>query len=140
MSGASQDLLVTMQSDGWKFYRMICLSSSQDGDVLVHKYHEIPILKYIEPTTFVEKLLSMKSEDQQRVFWALNERYKFDSINEKLIEELEWFKSVQSLLLVEVDNRQGKVSGFILDSLIKHYVNEVIEKLEMKGAQTQVSQ
>lgn len=140
MSGASQDLLATMQSDGGKFYRMLCLSSSQDEDVLVQNYHEVPILKHIEPTTFIEKLLLMNSEDQQRVFWALNERYKFDSINERLIEELEWLKSVQSLLLVEVDNRKGKLSGFVLDSHIKHYLNEVIKKLEMKGAQTQVSQ
>lgn len=139
MSGTSQDLLATMQSDGGKFYRMICLSSSQDEDVLVQTYNEVPILKHIEPTTFIEKLLLMNSEDQQRVFWALNGRYKFDS-NERLIEELEWLKSVQSLLLVEVDNRKGKLSGFVLDSHIKHYLNEVLEKLEMKGAQTQLSQ
>jgi hypothetical protein len=135
MPSAGQDLLVTMQSDTWKFYRMISLDSSQYRDVLVQKYHKVPILKYIEPAAFIKKVLVMKSEDKQYVFWALEERYKFDDINEKLIEELEWLKSVQSLLLEEVSSRKGKVSGFFLESLTKHSLNGAIEKLEKKRSQ-----
>lgn len=77
----------------------------------------------------------MKSKDQRFVFGALKKRYEFDSINEKLIEELDWLKSVQSLLLEEVSSRKGKVSGFVLESLTKHYLNGVIEKLEKKRSQ-----
>jgi len=135
MPSAGQDLLATMQSDVWRFSRMISLDSSQYRDVLVQKYHEVPILKYIEPAAFIKKVLLMKSEDKQCVFWALEERYKFDHINEKLIEELEWLKSVQSLLLEEVSSRKGKVSGFVLESLTKHSLNGVIEKLEKNRSQ-----
>lgn len=91
---------------------------------------------HIKPATFIERLLSISFEDQRHIFWALNERYKFDNFNERLIEELGWLKSVQSLLWVEVDNRKGKVSGFVLASLITHHLNEVIEKLERKEVQT----
>lgn len=140
MPNASQNLLAIMQNDSWKFYRMICLSSSQAEDMLVQKYHEVPRLKYIKPIAFIEKLLFMSSEDQQYIFSALNERYKFDRINEELTEELEWLKFVQELLLVEVANRKGKVSGFVLESHIKYCLKEVIEKLELKKAQTQFSQ
>ncbi|BAY49347.1 hypothetical protein SAMD00079811_69760 [Scytonema sp. HK-05] len=135
MPSAGQELLVTMQSDAWKFYRMICLTSSPDGDVSVQKYHEVPILKYIESPAFIEKLLLMKSKDQRFVFGALKKRYEFDSINGKLIEELDWLKSVQSLLLEEASSRKGKVSGFVLESLTKHYLNGVIEKLEKNRSQ-----
>ena len=139
MPSAGQDLLANMQSDVRKFYRMICLYSSHAEDMLVQEYHEVPILKYIEPITFIEKILSMNSKDQISVFRALRRRYKFDNINEILIEELEWLKSVQNLLLLEVANRKGKISGFILELRIKHCLKEVIEKLELKKAQTQVS-
>ena len=140
MPNAGQSLLAIMQNDSRKFYRMISLSSSQAGDLSIQKYHEVPILKYIKPIAFIEKLLLMSSEDRQYIFGALNERYKFDRINEELIEELEWLKTVQELLLVEVANRKGKISGFVLESHVKYCLKEVIEKLELKKAQTQASQ
>jgi hypothetical protein len=106
----------------------------------VQKYYEVPILKYIEPTTFVDEVLSMNSENQKFVLGALGEQYKFENINLKFIEELEWLKSIQNLLQKEVENRRGKVSGFVLDSFINHYLNGAIERLEKKNSQTKISQ
>lgn len=137
---AAQNLLITMQSDVWNFYRMICLSSSQNLDVPIQEYQEVPILIYIKPADFIEKLLFMKSENQKCVFWALAERYKIDCINDKLIEELEWLKSVQSLLLEKVSHRKGKVSGYFLELMNEHYLNEAIKKLEAKISQAQINQ
>lgn len=136
--GAGEDLLAIMQSDVRRFSEMVYLRNSHNTDD--RKYYQVPIFKYISSNTFVEKLLSMRPEDQRRVFWALSERYKFDSINEQLIEELEWLRTVRSLLGVEVFNRQGKLSGFILNSRIKHYLDEFIKKLEIKETQVQNSQ
>lgn len=141
MPSAAQELLFAMQSDVWKFYRMICLSSSQyDGYMLVEKYHEFPILQYVEPSAFIEKLLQMKFEDQRNAFWALTERYQFDNINEKLLEELEWLKSVRDLLLEQANCKKGRLSGFRLESLNKHYLSEIIEKLEAKRRRSQSHQ
>ncbi|WP_375496341.1 hypothetical protein [uncultured Nostoc sp.] len=132
MANVGQDLLTTMQSDVWKFREMICLT--ENWNVSVQRYYEIPILKNIKPAAFIEKLLPMTFDDQRCVGWTLTDRYKFDDINEKLLEELEWLKSVRRLLLEEANCRKGKVSGFSLELLTKHYLNEAIEKLEAKSS------
>jgi hypothetical protein len=138
MPSTAQDLLATMQSDCWKFYEMICLSSSQNRNV-PERYHETPILKYIEPVEFVEKLFLMNNEDQKYVIWSLPERYKFNDYNKKLLEELDWLKSVRSLLLEEANRRKGKLSGYRLESLIKHNLDEAIQKLEATKLQSQMN-
>ena len=130
MPAAAENLLEVMQSDGWKFHRMICLTNSPSENNLEPKYYETPILKYLEPVKFVEKLLLMNYNDRRCIFWALEERYRIDSINVSLIEELNWLKSVQNLLLEEIKVRKGKVSGFILESDLDHYFNGIVKKLE----------
>lgn len=138
MPSAAQELLDTMQNDVWKFYEMICSDSSQNRDVL-ERYYEIPILKYIKPAEFVKKLFSMKNEDQRLALWMLPERYKSDYINEKVIEELEWLKSVRNLLIDKANRRKSKLSGYRLESLIKKNLNEAIQKLEATGSRSQIN-
>ncbi|BAY87975.1 hypothetical protein NIES267_75170 (plasmid) [Calothrix parasitica NIES-267] len=128
MPGDAQDLLTIMENDTWKFYEMICINNSSGK-----KYYKIPILKYIEPSVFVKKLISMKFEDKQCVGWALTERYEFSNSNEKLLSELDWLKTVRDLLLKEANNRKGKISGYSLELLTKEYFNQAIEKLEKKA-------
>ena len=130
MPRVGQSLLSIMQSDVWKFHGLICLTNSQEYDEFNQKYYKVPILKYVEPSAFTEKLLSMKHEDQRRILWAIKERYKFSNVNEKLFEELGWLKSIQTLLLKESNHRKGKLSGYCLELLTKQYLNGVIEKLE----------
>jgi hypothetical protein len=131
MPRKAQDLLEIMCNDIFKFHQIICLDSpsGKDGDL---RYQEVPILNYIEADLFVEKISSMNSEDAQYLFWALSERYKYDNINEKLVEELEWLKSVQRLLVDEASRRQGKLSGYCLNSLNQNHLIGVIEKLSPK--------
>jgi hypothetical protein len=125
MPGAAQNLLAIMQNDTWKFYTMICISNSPE-----QIYYEIPILKYIEPLVFVEKLLLMKFDDKRCVGWALTKRYEFDNLNKELSSELDWLKSVKDLLSQEAHRKKGKISGHSLESLIENYFNKIIEKLE----------
>ncbi|WP_414620820.1 P-loop NTPase fold protein [Calothrix sp. CCY 0018] len=127
MPGDAQDLLAIMQNDTRKFYGMICISNSPE-----QIYCDTPILNYIEPSVFVEKLLEMEFEDRRRVGWALTERYQFDDINKQLLEELDWLQSVRDLLLKEADTRKGKISGYCLKQLNEHYLNKAIEKFEKK--------
>ena len=124
----AQDLLEIMQSDIWKFNRMTCRSNSPTGDVSENRYYDIPILKYIEPSVFVEKLLRMTFDQKRTVSWSLNERY--NNCNPTLIEELDWLKSVRNLLLEEANRKTGKISGYNLKLLIETYFDEAIEKLE----------
>ena len=128
MPDDAQDLLTIMENDTWKFYGMICISNSPE-----QIYCDTPILNYIEPSVFVEKLLEMEFEDKRRVGWALTERYQFDDINGNLLSELDWLKSVKDLLLKEADTRKGKISGYRLERMTKEYFNQAIEKLEIKA-------
>lgn len=129
MSNAAQDLLSIMQNDVWKFYKMVHISNSPEQEY----YYEVPILKYVKSSDFVEKLLSMSFEDLKCVFWGLNKRYKFDEINQKLFEELIWLKEVKALLLDEAHSRKGKLSGYHLELLIEKYLSKMIEKLEKQS-------
>ncbi|NET55546.1 MAG: NTPase [Symploca sp. SIO2E6] len=135
MPSAAQDLLATMQSDVFKFREMICSRKLQDRNVSEPIYSEIPILKQIKPAQFVDKLFCMNEKDKKYVIWALSDRYQLPFINEKLIEELEWLKSVRSLLHQEAINRKGKLSGYRLRALIEQNLNETIKNLESQKAQ-----
>jgi GTPase SAR1 family protein len=125
MLGAAHDLIDIMQNDTSRFYTMICESNYSE-----QIYYKIPILKHIEPSVFVEKLLEMKFNDKQYVGWALTKRYEFDNINEKLSSELDWLKSVKNLLSEEAHRKKHKISGLSLKLLIEEYFNKTIEKLE----------
>jgi hypothetical protein len=132
MPEAAQTLLNAMQTDTWKFHQMICLDSFYSKDLSQPKYHKIPILNYISSSDFMKKFLALSYEDRQYIFSAIKERYQYEDINDKLIEELDWLKSVKALLLEEADRREGRVSGFRLRLLDKHYLSKAIEKLEVK--------
>lgn len=131
MPQKAQELLEFVGDDFSKFRRMICYVSPSVRDD-APTYYEAPILKYIEPSLFVEKVLAMKNEDIRSLFWMLPERYKDDSINKKLVEELEWLKSVQRLVLNEVSHRQGRLSGYCLSLLSQDCISEAIERLSSK--------
>ncbi|MGD1873485.1 MAG: P-loop NTPase fold protein [Mastigocoleus sp.] len=132
MPGNAQDLLTIMQNDTLNFYGMICISNSPE-----QIYYDIPILKYIEPSVFVEKLLEMKFDDKRSVGWALTKRYESDNINKQLLEELTWLESVRNLLLKEADKRQGKISGYCLKLLNEHYLNKALESLRKSAEMKQ---
>jgi hypothetical protein len=140
MPAVAQALLDIMQIDTWKFYRMICRSEQRHEDALIQSYWDVPVLIYIDLKTFIDTLLTMDYEFQSGVFWALSKRYEFDQLNAGLIKELAWLQSTKNLLQIEINNRRGKLSGFKLESLITHYLNGVIKKLEIKQAEMQNSQ
>ncbi|RCJ38139.1 hypothetical protein A6769_10345 [Nostoc punctiforme NIES-2108] len=135
-----RELFAIMQSDQWKFYDIISLNNSHDWGVPGLRYAEIPILKDIKTTEFVEGLLQLKFEHQMTIGYAIKERYKFDGNNEKLFEELDWLKSVRDSLLDEAARRKGKPSGHCIQVLIELDLNEAIQKLEATAHRLQQSQ
>lgn len=132
LPSAAQDLFSIMQSDAWNFYRMICRNNSPNWDSTNQKYCDIPILKHISKDEFIEKIIAMEVEERRIVYWALKERYKYDSNDNNLVEELEWLKSVYNLLINEANSKKGKVSGYVLGNETHYYLDEVIKKLEAK--------
>ena len=117
-------LLDIMQQDKWKFYRMLCINNFPECKEFDRIYCKIPILKYIEPTEFINRFLSMNFDYQSSCLWTFAERYKANTLNEKLLEELGWLKNIQSLLLEEAARRKGKPSGYRLELLNKEYLNK----------------
>ncbi|NEP10731.1 MAG: NTPase [Symploca sp. SIO2C1] len=128
MQTAAQNLLDTMQNNVWKFYEMICSTNLQNRNFSQDKYYKTPILKYIEPSNFVAKFLSMNPKDQSSIIYIIAERY--DYYQEKLIEELEWLKEVRSLLQNEANSRKGKLSQYRFKLFIEKNLNKVIDKIE----------
>lgn len=131
MSANGLDLLDMMQSDLNKFLEMIYWGQHHANDRSIVKYHDVPILKYTEPCDFAKKLFSLNNDGILFVLHGLNERYsKNNGFGLKLIEELQWLRSIKVLIEEEISNRQGKLSGFKLKTWVKKYLNEAIKDLE----------
>lgn len=61
---------------------------------------------------------------------ALDKRYEFNVTNKKLIDELTWLKKVRNIIIKEQKKRNGKLSGYNLNLLIKNDLDRFIKKLE----------
>lgn len=125
MPDAGQELLHIMANDVSKFSRMICFCNSED-----QIYYDTPIFKYIPPEEFVAAFLKIEPDNRRKIIFALNERYKFEDIYNKLLEELDWLKSIKIYFEAEAKERKCKVSGYVLSSAIDSYINPIIQKLE----------
>lgn len=122
---AGKELLKIMKADVYKFHDMICLCNSSE-----QIYYETPIFTYIKPTEFITTFLTMNHEDMRSAILALDKRYEFSDINEKLVDEVNWLREVRSILIEEQKKRNGKLSGYILKSIIEHYIDKFVKKLE----------
>ena len=110
---------------------MICPNnSSSKGNTLDQKYIRVPILKDINIQDFVDTILSMTFSNQATCFSGLQMRYEFEKCSKNLVEELDWLKRVQTLLMQEANSRQGKLSGKHLKDLNEHYLKGAIASLE----------
>jgi hypothetical protein len=129
LPSVATSLLEVMESDPNKFYDMICCDHDYSATrEIVDRYHQDPILQYIELTDFLNRLKNMKSADRKRVFWAIGKRYESDV--QKLIEELDWLKKLKEMLLKESHRKEGKLSGYQLKVLVETYLDKSIIKLE----------
>ncbi len=133
-----QELIDIMENDIWQFHKMICLNNFNDltnGRDKTHQvYFQIPIFKYINPRDFVNRFLDISFDQQKICFYSLKKRFQFKEYNIKLLEELDFLKSIQKLLLLEANNRKGKISGYRLKFLLEQDLNDIFKELEnLKG-------
>lgn len=130
MDSLGQELLVIMRGDTWKFRDIISENDSHNWGMSERRYSQIPILKQIEQADFVNEFLLLNFKNKHVVGRTLTRRYKYNDFNKKLFEELDWLKSVRSLLLEEVDRRRGKITGHTLKLLIEQDFDQAIQRLE----------
>jgi len=129
LSVIAQELLEVMNLDVWKFYKMVVREENlRVWDEENGKYADVPILKHIEEASFLDKFLQLSYKDKRTICYALDKRHDFKK--EDLLEELDWLKRILKLIEQEVASRKGKLSGYLLDSLIEEYFNKIINKIE----------
>lgn len=124
MPHAANDLIVTMKDDPDKFYRMITLSNSED-----QVFYDTPIFSHIGIDAFVEAFLSLQTKDKNTVMYALERRYEFDNINQRLLDELEPLERIKNALESKQKAMGKKLSSYILKSLIENHIDKIILRL-----------
>jgi hypothetical protein len=125
MPDAGESLLKTMVSDTSKFYRQLVHTNSDDN-----LYYETPILKYIDPEGFVTEFEKLPPENKRTVSYALKGRYKDTIFLEKIHEELTWLEQIKLIFLKKQQMRSGKVSGYIIKSIVNDYIEKSISVLQ----------
>jgi hypothetical protein len=124
----AEKLLGLMQKDTSKFMQSLILSNHEDN-----KFYEIPILLEIDPELFVNAtitLLEVSPEQFRLLASTFRGRYEKDTLNRKLVSELDWLERVAKLLEIKKRERSGKLSGCMLDWLMQPYLNDAIKKLK----------
>ena len=84
----------------------------------------------MSPEDFMKTLLMLSNENILYIFSSLQERYTVPFVAENLVDELDFLKEVQKLLLAEVIQRQGKLSRYILSISNELYLERTINDLE----------
>ncbi len=127
MPNEANKLLNIMQNDINNFPSLICMNFSRN---LEETYSKFPIFKYLSPQDFMETVLMLPPENIFIVFSSLQERYKYKNILEQFVDELDFFKEFQKLLLAEVIHRKGKISGYRLSLINEKFLEKTISDLE----------
>jgi len=128
MSDNAKRLLDIMQTNISEFHSIICESGSYGN--LELQYHHSPIFSYILPDEFIQIVLKLPNENILRVFSSIKERYKLSSTAKILVNELDFLKDIQRLLLLETSEIDRKLSRHLLWLSNKQYLEKTITNLE----------
>lgn len=127
----AKNLLYMMKSDTDKFLQSLIHSNHQDN-----KFFNIPILKEIDPSQFVNTLMNLSPEQMQTVGYVFQSRYQNEDFNKILVVELNWLMQVKKLLQLEKDKRIGKLSGYFCSLLIDSDLPRALEYLKKQSGQS----
>lgn len=126
MPNIADELLGLMKHDVGLFTLKLILCNREENI-----YYKTPILKDIEPSQFVEALLSLPGEKFRRVGYMFKERYSVKQFHVHLINELDWLKEVESLLDQKQRESKGKLSAYRISLLVNSYIKPAIDSLEI---------
>jgi len=130
---AARELLRIMQTDTDKFCSMIGDKLNYIKNMLFNEnYFDFPIFHYMSPNEFVETILKLENTDRNHVFYSLKQRYAIP--NNELNQEISFLIEVQKILLQEVDQRQGKLMGCLLNEANQIYLEPIIVGLKQNRA------
>jgi hypothetical protein len=131
MPNEAKKILDMMQNNMAMFQHTIVLNPVSNFDSLGQKsYYDYPILKYLPPEDFIKTFLILPYQDMSYIFYCLRNRYSSQNFVKILVDELKFLKELQSLLLAEISQKSGKISGYLLSSLNEEYLEGIISNLE----------
>jgi len=122
---AARELLRIMQTDTDKFSSMICGRLNIIKNGLKENYLDFPIFHYMSPNEFVETILKLENTERDNVFYSLQQRYNSIGNNDSN-QEINFLREVQEILLKEVAQRQGKLTGYLLNQANEIYLKPII--------------
>lgn len=130
---AARNLLRIMQTDTDKFSSMIRNNLNYTIKMLFNEnYLDFPIFNYMSPDEFVKTILKLENTERNYVFYSLKQRYA--SQNHDLNQEINFLIEVKKILLKEVDQRQGKLMGYLLNQANQIYLEPIIVGLKQNKA------
>ena len=120
----AKELLEDIKNDTDGFRKKIYYTGSIDI------YQKEPILKYIKPNNFVSAFIEIEPYARRSVSLIISSRYKKAPRIEVFLPELDWLREIVSLLKIEVESREGKVSAVQIKYLINEYLTPAITTLD----------
>lgn len=100
-------------------------------DSLVNKLYELPVFSKIEANTFLNAILTTKHSTLRRILPTIEKRYSQASINELLVDELEFWQEFEKLLDEELPKREKTIKGVWLNILKERVIkSKIIDKLQ----------
>ena len=125
MPNEAKKLLDLMQSNIYKFCSVISLTESANN-ISESTYYDFPIFSYMLPNDFMEKFLMLPTKDKFFVFSRLKKRCQ----DLMLLEEINFLYQIRDLFLIEIKQKEGELSGYLLSRINESYLKEAINHLE----------
>ncbi|MFM6401710.1 P-loop NTPase fold protein [Planktothrix sp.] len=130
----SEKLLKIMEDNIDEFCKIININIT--NGFLNEKYYNYPILKYADAEKFVSIISKTPNDKLRELFNSLQLRYldsnqtHIHSWGMELIEEIYFLYQIQDLLLKLIDQREGKLSGHLLELAKKEYLDKSVNKIK----------
>lgn len=81
------------------------------NDIRYVNFERVPILSYIDTSTFFKAFLSAKPEAQRWCIWTIKERYESLDVRTQLKPEFKWLGNFDTLLTKEIRKKRGILSS-----------------------------
>lgn len=118
-------LLEQLPKNVKKFKNLLIPNSDEDC-----VYMEIPILAYMDANDFVEKFLTLQSEEKLHIGDVFSERYRNPHILKNIKQELAFLKSIKTKMIAKTKNTKGKLVYYYTKIVINDHINKAIEVIE----------
>ena len=120
----AQKILEYMRSDFGQFRKFL---SSEFSDKL--RLYDKPILKYIDPSVFVQSYIDCSSDKKNMIEYGIRERYPSASHYKELLLELPWLEQVQQNLINQ-ENKKSCLEKYLLKEFREYYIEKSIDILK----------